>query len=318
LLECRKKSLGDSVVQGVHVLRQYGIRPEAWHWYRVHGRVRPDPTPQYRAMKRRSARKSVLLLVLVVAAVVLAMPVVYWSAVLLHVSLYQMAPVTLGVLLVGVALFLAIFVAWAGAVREAREEAIREASRGRIFGSPGGVLAAAGKFGQGRVEAGARGEGSTALLLELLLRIPGTAVYHGLQFPGNQDADVDHAVAFGNIVYLLDSKLFRWGQYEWIASGDKELIVRSDGYGRGKANWMHAAAAGYRSLLGPEVEVIPMVMIHGRSTSVGSCSVSSHGVHMLTARDAMERIGDTIAGSLGLWQDNPAVRAALLSKLKTG
>lgn len=90
-----------------------------------------------------------------------------------------MAPVALGVLLVGVALFLAIFVARAGAVREAREEAIREASRGRIFGSPGGVMAAAGKFGQGRVEAGARGEGSSALLLELLLRIPGTACITG-------------------------------------------------------------------------------------------------------------------------------------------
>lgn len=33
------------MVQGVHVLRQYGIRPEAWRWYRVHGRVRPDPMP---------------------------------------------------------------------------------------------------------------------------------------------------------------------------------------------------------------------------------------------------------------------------------
>jgi apolipoprotein N-acyltransferase len=100
------------MVQGVHSLRQYGVRPEAWHWYRVHGRARPAPTAQYRAMKRRSALKSVLMLVLVVAAVVLAMPVIYWSAVVLHVSLNQMAPVTLGVLLVGVALFLAIFVAW--------------------------------------------------------------------------------------------------------------------------------------------------------------------------------------------------------------
>ena len=26
---------------------------------------------------------------------------------------------------------------------------------------------------------------------------------------------------------------------------------------------------------------------------------------MLTAQDAMERIGDTIAGWLGLWQDTP-------------
>lgn len=45
---------------------------------------------------------------------------------------------------------------------------------------------------------------------------------------------------------------------------------------------------------------------------------SAHGVHMLTARDAMQRIGDTMAGSLGLWQDNTDVRAALFSKLKTG
>ncbi|GAB2736205.1 hypothetical protein ACX801_12755 [Arthrobacter bambusae] len=99
--------------------------------------------------------------------------------------------------------------------------------------------------------------------------------------------------------------------------GGRELIVRSDGYGRGKANWIHSAAAGYRSLLGPEVEVIPLVMIHGRNTSVGPSSISTHGVHMLAARDAIEPIGDTIAGSLGLWQDNPAVRSALLSKLKT-
>lgn len=306
------------MVQSVEDLRQYGIRPEDWHWYRVHGRIRPDPSPHYRATTGRVARKSVLLLAFVIVAVVLAMPVIYWTAVIAHVSLYQIAPATLGVLVVGVALFFAIFVAWARAVREARVEAIRDANSGRIFGAPGGVLVAAGKFGQGRVEAGARGEGSTALLLELLLRIPGTTVYHGLQFPGNDEADVDHAVALGNVVYLLDSKFYRWGQYEWRAGGEKDLLVRSDGYGRGKANWMHVAAAGYRTLLGPEVEAIPMVMIHGRRTSVGSCSISAHGVHMLTARDAMQRIGDTMAGSLSLWQDNTDVRAALFSKLKTG
>lgn len=306
------------MVQGVKDLRQYGIRPEDWHWYREHGRVRPDRSPHYRTTTRRVARKSVILLALVLVAVVLAMPVIYWTAVISHVSLYQIAPATLVVLVVGVALTLAICVAWARAVREARVEAVREANSGRIFGAPGGVLAAAAKFGQGRVEAGAKGEESTALLLELLLRIPGTTVYHGLQFPGNDDADVDHAVAFGNFVYLLDSKLYRWGQYEWRAGGEKDLLVRSDGYGRGKANWMHAAAAGYRTLLGPEVEVIPLVMIHGRRTSVGSCSISAHGVHMLTAGDAMQRIGDTVAGSIGLWQDNPDVRAALISKLKTG
>lgn len=66
-----------------------------------------------------------------------------------------------------------------------------------MFGTPGMVLGAVEKYGRGRVEAGARGEISTSLLLELLLRIPGVAVYHGLQFPGNDDADVDHALSSG-------------------------------------------------------------------------------------------------------------------------
>ena len=66
----------------------------------------------------------------------------------------------------------------------------------------------------------------------------------------------------------------------------------------------HAAAGGYRSPLGPDVEVMPMAMIHGGSTSAGSCNLSSHGVHM--PQDAMERIGDTIAGWLRVyWQDTP-------------
>lgn len=165
--------------------------PEDWDWFRVHGRVRPALTPKYRSATWRAACKSLLLVVLVVVGVVLAMPVIYWPAVLLHVSPYQLAPVTLGFLLIGVVLLFVICTAWAGAVREAREEAIREAYGGRVFGTPGGVLAAAGRFGQGRVEAGARGEGSTALLLELLLRIPGGTMYHGLQFPDHQEADVD-------------------------------------------------------------------------------------------------------------------------------
>ncbi|MDR6508462.1 hypothetical protein J2805_004178 [Arthrobacter oryzae] len=66
--------LGDRMVQGVQVLRQYGIRPEVWHWYRAHGRVRPEPTPQYCAATRRAARRSVGLIVLVVVAVMVAMP----------------------------------------------------------------------------------------------------------------------------------------------------------------------------------------------------------------------------------------------------
>jgi hypothetical protein len=119
-----------------------------------------------------------------------------------------------------------------------------------------------------------------------------------------------------NVVFLIDSKLYRWGSYEWRSYGQKDLIVRSDGYGRGKANWMHVAAEGYRSLLGPAVELIPIVLIHGRKTSVGAASVSSHGVYMLTASRAMERIGDTLSGAPLLGGDNIEGRKVLMGMLK--
>lgn len=147
---------------------------------------RTYPTPQYLAATRRAARRSVLLLLLVVVAVVLAMPVVYWSAVLVNVSLYRIAPVTLCVLLVGAALLIAIGAAWAGAVRETREEAIQEANRGRIFGSRGRVLAAAGKFRQGRVEAGARERTARRFCWNFCCGSPGPLCTTGCSSPGTR------------------------------------------------------------------------------------------------------------------------------------
>jgi len=59
-----------------------------------------------------------------------------------------------------------------------------------------------------------------------------------------------------------------------------------------------------------------MVIIHGRGTSIGAGSVSAHGVHMLTARDAMNESRHAVGLARPLAR-HPAVRAALLSKLKT-
>lgn len=310
------RMLGDGLASDSRVLRQYGIVPEDWYWFGAHRAPQLTATPRYRATVARVRRGSLLRMFLVIVSVVLAMPAITLLAMVTRLSLYQLAPLTFAVLVTGLVLTVVIVTKWIRSVRSAKAEALREELAGRVFGSPGMVLAAVEKYGRGRVEAGARGEISTALLLELLLRIPGVTVYHGLQFPGNDDADVDHAVVFRNIVYLLDSKLYRWGQYEWSTSGEKDLIVRSDGYGRSTANWMHVAAHGYQRLLGSQVEVIPMVLIHGRKVSVGHRSLSSRGVHMLTAGAAMERIGNTIHAALEIGKDNPSVREALAGKLK--
>ena len=187
----------------------------------------------------------------------------------------------------------------------------------RVFGTPGKVASAADKFGQDAVDAGVKGEENTAALLDLLLKIPGTTVYHGLRFPDSKNADVDHAVAHGSTVFLIDSKLYRWGEYEWQCTDNgSDKIVRTDGYGRGYKNSMDAAAEGYRRIMGPGVNVVPLVLMHGKKVSVGKNRVSCQSVMMLTANDAMRNIGDTISEQMPQWRDNPMVRSKLIGNLK--
>lgn len=70
--------------------------------------------------------------------------------------------------------------------------------------------------------------------------------------------------------------------------------------------------------LDPELEGIPMVMLQGRNTSVCRPISRATGCTGLPPGTPRNGSGGTIAGSLGLCQDNPPVRVAPLSKLKTG
>lgn len=188
----------------------------------------------------------------------------------------------------------------------------------RIFGVPGGVANASEKFGQYATDAGVQGEEDTAVLLNLLMKIPGTVVYHGLCFPGSTTADVDHAVSHGSTVFLLDSKMWRWGEYEWQCKGvdESDEIIRTDGYGRPRKNHMDAAADKYSDLLGPGVDVVPLLLMHGKKVRVGENNVSCKGVLMLTADDAMHFIGDILSENMPKWRDNEVVRGTLIRNLK--
>lgn len=239
------------------------------------------------------------------------------AAYLTHTDLQGWALGTFLVLIVGLVRFIRILTSASAQRRRNHCEAALAAKAGRVFGVPGSIRSEAARFGTAQVEAGAAGEETTAALLDLLLSIPGTAVFHGLQFPYDDRADVDHAVARGNVVFLIDSKLYRWGSYAWGGRRDQDQIVLTNGYGTPRRNSMHAAAEGYRSLLGSQIEVIPVVMIHGKGVTVGEPSISAHGVHMATAGHAMERIGNTLVATLGYWPENLAVRAALAAKVKS-
>lgn len=183
---------------------------------------------------------------------------------------------------------------------------------GIIHGTPGGVAGATGKFDQGAINAGVKGEENTASLLKLLLKIPGTSVFHGLKFPGSETADVDHAVSHGNTVYLIDSKMFRNGVYEWDAY--EEQIV-SPGNAT-KNNYMAVVAEGYRAMLPYPTGVVPIVVVHGRNVSIGQNRWSSKGVGLFTAEEAMTFMGQQMSDNMPTWQDNPALRGALVDNLK--
>jgi len=186
----------------------------------------------------------------------------------------------------------------------------------RVFGRPGGVADSASKYGQKAVDAGVQGEESTATLLNYLLKIPGTNIFHGLRFPGSENADVDHAVTHGNMVYLIDSKQWRWGEYEWLCVKNGDEIIRSDGYGRGKRNHMDTAAARYKEILGPGIDVVPLVVMHGGNVKIGKNRTSCTGVTLLTANEAMELIGNNLAERMSHWQANENVTTLLFQHLK--
>lgn len=156
------------------------------------------------------------------------------------------------------------------------------------FGAPGGVTKSAGLYGKAAVAAGARGETTTAKILDLLLDIPGTTVMHGLKFPGSANADVDHAVVNGQVVILIDSKQFRAGEYAW-ADGDGTVIENTK-TGTRYANHMASARRGYRRILGNRTEVYAIVLMHGKGATVGR-NKTADGVLLATAQDAMGAIG---------------------------
>lgn len=288
-----------------------------WAWYRSFGGTISYMTPELKRANRRIALRA-WLLVLANAAVVCGVLIVDAA---ISASTRRQSGDTGGafallVLAGGFVVFIRILSSAAAKRTRNRSDAAAAARVGRVFGTPGGIRAAAHRFGSAQTEAGAVGEEATAVLLDLLLSIPGTSVFHGLQFPYDDNADVDHAVYRGNVVFLIDSKLHRSGTYQWSARRDRDEIVRTDSYGSGRTNAMHAAAEGYRQLLGKAIEVIPLVLMHGRGVSVRPANISAHGVHMATASNAMERIGNTLVATIGYAADNPAVAAALVRKFK--
>lgn len=197
----------------------------------------------------------------------------------------------------------------------------------RVYGTPGGVGGAVDKFGSAAVNAGVAGERSTAELLNLLLKIPGVTIYHGLRFPGSATADVDHAVVHGRRVFLIDSKQYRSGEYRWLKESDGWSPVAENGWqtqqevikggGHEYNNSMWAAEKSYREMLGSKVFVSSIVMVHGKDIRIDDPGDDSpSGVKLCTADYAMGLIGVACDLNLRKWKDDKKVHAIMRKQLK--
>lgn len=182
-----------------------------------------------------------------------------------------------------------------------------------VYGTPGSVGDATDVFSAGNLKAGVRGEKNTAELLQLVSTIPGTNVFHGLRFPGSANADVDHAVVNGNTVFLIDSKQYRPGVYQWDFDGSDDILT---GDGHSYENHMASAADGYQAILGNHVNIVPIVMIHGNGVVIGAYPSVSKGVRLMTADQAIRFIGNTIDEQLDLSNHDGRIIDALLSNMK--
>lgn len=132
----------------------------------------------------------------------------------------------------------------------------------KVWGTAGDLSGATDKFGARNVALGQAGELFTAELMEQLLRIPGTRIFHGLQFPGSNNADVDHAIVNGNKIVFVDSKLWKAGDYSWNPDG---TIVRRNGSSSTEIQSnFHTAIMGYYQRL-PHLQMRSNILIHPAS-----------------------------------------------------
>lgn len=248
------------------------VDPTQWAWYREFGGLPAVPVGT-RRRNRRIARKAVFrggaLLALAGAAVVV-------SALLTVLGVIDpLVELAFGWLVLAVlpACLASVGVTAVRARRRNMTAASRCARAERILGDATPETA------------------GTAQLLESLLSIPGTEIFHSLRLGGAAPASADHAVVRGNIVFLLG------------------------GHRRpGRPSSLHSAADEFKALLGPDIEVIPVMLVHPQR-AMPCPTISADGVHLASVGQALERIGDTLAYSFGDWRMRPDVRASLVSTL---
>jgi hypothetical protein len=190
----------------------------------------------------------------------------------------------------------------------------KDAKEFAIWGQPGELSDAIDKFGQRNVALGAIGEKRTAELLSNLFLIPGTKVFHGLKFPGSEDADVDHAVVNGNKIAFIDSKMWAGGHYGWSSNG---TIIRDKKYDSLELHTnFPTAVKKLDDTLFHEADSRGWILIHSNDNrQVRTDNSNAGAVRLGTPQECLEEIGDWFAeGNTGIV--NRGILNAIIHKMK--
>lgn len=167
----------------------------------------------------------------------------------------------------------------------------KDAKEYASWGKPGELSDAIDKFGQRNVALGAIGEKRTAELLSQLFTIPGTKIFHGLKFPGSENADVDHAVVNGGKIAFIDSKMWSGGHYSWAGDG---TIIRDKKFDSLELYTnFPTAVQKLDSTLFHEAESRGWILIHSNDNRpVRTDNNHSQGVRLGTPQECLEEIGN--------------------------
>lgn len=163
------------------------------------------------------------------------------------------------------------------------------------WGKVGDLDDAIEKFGAENVAKGVAGEQYTAALFwEIIARIPGVKVFHGLKFPDSDKADVDHVIVLGNRVIFVDSKQWSAGEYSWSDTyGMINQVGRDVSYTR--QTHFNDAVEKYRLRLPSRVQVSALMLIHGVGVKVSDTNHTQGHVRMAGTQDGMEILGNALA-----------------------
>jgi hypothetical protein len=159
----------------------------------------------------------------------------------------------------------------------------------RVTGEPGGVLRPNASTLERRT---AIAEQLTAPLLSELLRMPGVAIVHRIQFPGSATAHIGHAVVAGGRIALIDSVLWEPADYRLDNWG---RVLRNGALDESIAIALPIAADRFTAAL-PYAPIESWVVVH-RLTD-GQLTASSDDntkVRIVTPDALLREVGDWLS-----------------------